>query len=799
MDRPRLKIYRQAGSLGSKPGFGRGASCSRAYARRTALPFSLLYHDYARWLFILLLFAGLLSSGWFGIPLVPRYFVGNVELVPALFTLFSALGTIWGVMAYREFTRSSAAVVEARLAARRLDPMVGDYEYKSYNPVTKEYEDGFVPAGPVDFWDKETTVPAWMDKGKYWHVLLSLQSPGREIRLQVVRDRDLPFGEGSRNVAVTEKDASEEGRALGRYTVKIPQWLVMNTEQQRFADIGLDRQELSALVSDVNMKIVVATNEVAGWERLRVRYPWRFMSFAIYLNKSLPLRIVYRQVIGNFPGARERKVEQTNANLAYEADDELAEAIVELAQRKRIPQARIEHLQVLMRFLKSAYTRQGLGEGASEYHNFHHSLEVSYLAMQMLPEKFHDFDFGPKDYELLLVAGLLHDYDPAQELGTVPGKPKGPSAPRTIIELQKTRVHDAYFTMSTAQFQEYFRWHGQPPAAPEDYATTRPEMVKSDWTPTESMIIEALIWRTDFPFFKQKAAVERYGALLEQLKDNGKVNLLAEVLWLADLSVTYMGSDPVRAWDRVNNLYDELYLPKLEAVSRTDAFFADFADLPLYRELMGQRGFPEVFRQRWNLIYQFFHEGNPSTPLNRTIETARKMYFRVNMELGMRRGEMLQHIASDNWSEYFIGVGRDQSEVLKAKSKLAELDPQNASAFWGDVQKLLPAMPDGSIDNFLIVMPEHAAPLGTHDEKASLQSMLAVLNKKLTKDGAVKILTDIGEKSPQLRELLAVAGRAGFVPGNMGKDYFPAGWTDPDFGVKPRVVTLVPGRAAANA
>jgi tRNA G46 methylase TrmB len=785
--------------LGSKPWVGRGALGSRAYARRTALPFSLLYHDYARWLFILLIFAGLLSSGWFGIPLIPRYFVGVVEIVPALFTLFSALGTIWGVMAYREFTRSSTAVVEARLAARKLDPMMGDYEYKSYNPVTREYEDGFVPAGPVDFWDKETTVPAWMDKGKYWHVLLSLQSPGREIRLQVVRDRDLPFNEGDRNAAVTEKDTSEEGRALGRYTVKIPQWLVMNTEQQRFADLDLPRQELSALVSDVNMKIVAATNEVAGWERLRVRYPWRFMTFVIYLNKSLPLRIVYHQVIGNFPGAKERKVEQTNVSLANVADDELAAAIIELAQRKKIPQARIEHLQVLMRFLKSAYMRQGLGEGASEYHNFHHSLEVSYMAMQMLPERFHEFEFTPKDYELLLVAGLLHDYDPGQELGAVPGKPKGPSAARTILELQKTRVHDAYFTMPLAQFGEYFRRYSSPMAPPEDYGATHPEMVKSDWTPTESLVIEALIWRTDFPFFKQKAAVERYDALLEQLKDNGKVRLLAEVLWLADLSVTYMGSDPVRAWDRVNNLYDELYLPKLEAVSRTDAFFADFADLPLYRELLTQRGFPDVFRQRWNLIYQFFHEGNPSTPLNRTIETARKMYFKVNVELGMRRGEMLQHIAADNWSEYFIGIGRDQSEVLKAKSKLAELDPQNASAFWGDVQKLLPSMPDNAIDNFLIVMPGHAAPLGTHDEKASLQSMLVLVGKKLARDGAIKILTDIDEKGQQFQELSVVAGRAGFSPAKVGKDYFPAGWTDTDFAKMPRVVTLAPRQSAANA
>jgi hypothetical protein len=189
MDRAWL-VDRQAKTLSYKPGV------SWVSDNCAALPFSLHYHDIARWLFVILLFAGLLSTGWFGIPLLPRYFAGpEIDIVAGLFALFSALGTIWGVMAYREFTKSASAVIEARSAARKLDPMIGSYEYKSYNPITKEYEEGFVPSGPVDFWDKETTVPPWMDKGKYWHILLSLQSPRREIRLQVVRDRDLPFAE----------------------------------------------------------------------------------------------------------------------------------------------------------------------------------------------------------------------------------------------------------------------------------------------------------------------------------------------------------------------------------------------------------------------------------------------------------------------------------------------------------------------------------------------------------------------------------------------------------------------------
>jgi tRNA G46 methylase TrmB len=760
--------------------------------------FSIHYHNLARYLFITLAFAGLLSTGWFGIPLIPNYLIGNeLNILAGIFTLFSALGTIWGVMAYREFTKSIELVMDARDAARRLDPMIGEYEYRSYNPVTKDYESGFVPSGPIDFWDKEMQVPAWMDKGKYWHILLSLQAGSREVRLKVVKDKDLPFHTGPRNVAVTvrEKISGEAKTWRYVYAVRVPQWLVMNTERNRFADHDAGGQ-LGELVANLNRKIVAASDEVAEWERQRIRYPWGGMTIGIYLNKSLPLRIVYRQVIRNFPGAKKRGIEETNASLANVKDDELIASLLELASEKGIPQGRIEMLKLLIRFLKNAYTSHGLGEGASEYHSFHHSLEVSYMVLHMIPREFQQFVFGPKDYELVLVAGLLHDYDPSQPLASHE-VPKGPSVARTMQELSRTRILDAYFTMGLEEFANYFRAFQSPLSPAEEFATTHPEYVKAEWSPTESMVAEMLIWRTDFPFFRQKLAQEMFARLQEHLAsrggDAGRVETLAEILWLADLAVTYMGSDPVRAWDRVTNLYDELNLPKLEAVPRTDAFFADFAENEIFKQIISMKHFPYIFRQRWNLIYQFFHEGNPSTQLNRTIATARKMYLRVNLEIGMRRGEMLQSMATDNWAEYFIGIGKDQSEVFKAKSRFTELDPQNASAFWGDTEKLLPAISDGSIDNFLMVLPEHSAPIATAEGRNSFQSMLAVLSKKLAPGGALRILTDL-DGAP-LRELVEIAGQAGLkaFPAK-GKEYFSKNWRDPEFrpDKNPQVIVFTP-------
>jgi tRNA G46 methylase TrmB len=768
--------------------------------------FSLYYNDLARWLFMTLAFSGILSTGWFGIPLIPKYFLyGKINIVSSLFALFSALGSIWGVMAYLQFTRSANLVMEARGLSKTLDPLIGDYEYSSYNPETKQYEKGFIPLGPIDFWDRETQVPGWLDKGKYWRILLGFQSTNKDIVLHVVRDADLPFTWGKRNVALTSKESilrtrsGRKSRKHNIYRVKIPQWIVMNTERNRFADqkerLNFDNMKLSSVIADINQKLVAAADEIIEHEKPRIQFPWKITTLGIYLDKSLPLRIIYRQLIRHLPTSKKRSIGETNANLANVKDDDLVDVIIEVAIQKGISEDKIRKIQSLIRFLKNAYTRQGLGEGSSEYHNLHHSLEVSYMCLQILPKELHGYTFNPKDYELILMAGLLHDYDPNQmvysesksEDGT--RQQKGPKVFRTVSEICKTRILDAYFTMDVTEFENYFREYRSALLPPVEFATTHPEYVnvQGNRKPIESIVIEALIWRTDFPYHKQKDATEKFERLVNLLGDgenHGKIRLLGEILWIADLAVTYMGSDPIRAWDRVTNLYDELELPKVEAVSRTDAYFSDFAETDLFREVINMRHFPYIFRQRWNLVYQFFHEGNPSTQINRIISKTRTLYLRINMEIAMRKGDMLQEIATNNWAEYFIGIGKDQNEVLKAKSKFAELDPPNASAFWGDTQKLLPSILNKSIDNFLIVIPEittnHVKKL---EDQSSFRSILTILPQKLSAGGTLQILTDLEMNSLEFNELIKIVLHSEFQI-NHRKDkkvYFPKDWKDSDF------------------
>ena len=768
-----------------------------------AKSFSLFYNDLARWLFITLAFTGILSTGWFGIPLVPSYFLHNeIDILSSLFTLFSALGTIWGVMAYREFTFSANLINDARDLARKLDPMIGEYQYRSYNPETKDYEKGYVPMGPIDFWDRETQVPDWLDKGKYWHILLGLQTSHREIVLQVVQDRDLPFLEDPRNVAVTSREfppsqsASEKRikKKKYRYRVKIPQWLVMSTDFARVEKLkdnwNIGDSDMGTFLTRLNTTLAGASEEIVEREKPRIKYPMKISALGIYLNKSLPIRIVYKQAIRYFPGSKKRTIEYTNENLANIADDQLAGSIIDIAINKGIPSERLNKFRILVLFIRNEYNKQGIGEGSGKYHNFHHSLEVTYLSLQMLPKELRGHIFTWKEYELLLVAGLLHDYDPSEahldsiqidkNNDAVTAQPRGPRVYRTIEALSRTRIVDAYFTMSSIEFENYFKEYKSSLLLPIELSTTHPEYVKVDWKPTESLVIEALIWRTDFPFFKQTEAQEKFDQLVSDLERKvyspGKVRLLGEILWLADLSVTYMGSDPIRAWDRVSKLYDELYLPRFEAVSRTDAFFSDFADNELFKEIIRMRNFPEILRQRWNLVYQFFHEGNPSTQLNRTISSARRLYLKVNLDVGMRNCEMLYRMASNHWSEYFIGIGKDQNEVLRAKSTFATLEPQNASSFWGDAMKLIPRIQDRSIDNFFIVLSERNVSSNT---LSSLKALLPNLRVKLINErGAVQILTDMNAESDLFKELASIITNASFQLSHVDNVYFPMDWDD---------------------
>jgi hypothetical protein len=708
------------------------------------------------------------------------------------FTILSGLGTIWGLMAHREFTKSSDRVNNTRILACQINPRIGKYEYKSYNPETHEFEEGFIPFGPIDFWDPATYAPEWVDKGKYWHVLLGLQVTNRELVLQVVKDDDLQ-NTRNRNVATTEKEIirypwSTKGTIKRvRYRIKIPQWAVMRADYQGTKSNNPEGIVTNREIGKLNRNIVLLVDEIIEREKFRIKYPWMITGFWIFLYKSLPIKIIYNEIVEKLPGFHKSIVKEANETLADIKEDKLVLAILDVAESRGINQDKIEKISTLIKFLDGVYTDIGLGEGSTEYHNFHHSLEVSYMSLKMLPNTINNYRFSADDIEILLVSALLHDYDPLQfTYNGNSSKPEnngyhrqgspirpsvGPRVYRTIETIQRYQIHDAYFKLDQHDlervFENYsFKFSNQP-----EVQHQTADLEKSD----KSLMVEALIWRTDFPYFKLETAQKKYKELLSEIRvkdhDIGKVNILAEVLWLSDLSVTYMGSDPIRAWNRVTNLYDELFLPKLEAVSRTDSYFSDFADTHLFQEIIRMRGFPDVFKSRWNSVYQFFHEGNPSTVLVRTIINAHKSFLKLNMFVGFFKGEMIYQMANEIYSEFFIGIGENQNEISFAKSKITELDPQNASVFWGNPVKLLPSIPDKSIDNFILNIPSSSG-LEILTSKTSFSSLINTMIEKLINTGSLVILTDIPKGSDTFNSIYNEILSKGFTDCTKVSNYY---------------------------
>src|SRR5918994_928642 len=200
--------------------------------------FSLYYYDLVRTLFVTLAFTGILSTGWFGIPLAPRYFtdvpINNLDII-----------------------------------------------FATFNSITKKNESGYFPVGPTDFWDRETVVPKWLDKGKYWHIMLRLQIKNKEILLKVVKDNDLPFFSGKRNVATTSREnlkTDSKFKKKYRYVVCVPQWLVMNTELSNFSrsELNVNDSDFGLLMNAINKPLGLASNDITQHEKQRIKYSWKF-------------------------------------------------------------------------------------------------------------------------------------------------------------------------------------------------------------------------------------------------------------------------------------------------------------------------------------------------------------------------------------------------------------------------------------------------------------------------------------------------------------------------------------------
>ncbi|HKX96646.1 MAG TPA: hypothetical protein VJL78_02300 [Candidatus Nitrosocosmicus sp.] len=724
--------------------------------------FNLSYYDYASFFFLTLSFVSMITTGIFAIPLVSDFFSEkkldwNRDWTNVLFTITSALGCIWGLMAHSQFDITTKMIRNTWHSCSKLDPFIGEYDYKTLNPETNHLEDGYAYHSLVDFWDRENEVPHWLDKGKYWNILLELRKINSNVRLDVTKDANLPFKRGKGNLVVilkkfdqadspSKKNESTDNRnAIVR--VIIPQWLVINTEYKRFNIFSqTEINTVTNILSDVNKNIPNIIDEIIFKEKPVLKHSGNILtSLSTYLNKSLPIRIVYSKIKEILPGAKKRQIQYTNENLSSVSLDYLIESILLKATTIAINEESLTKLHLLTQYLKKEYDKLGLGEGSSEYHNLHHSLEVAYMSLNMLPKEIHGYTITKRDYEIMLVAALLHDYDPVQGTSEYDLKySRVPTVANTIAEIKRKKIHDAYFLLNSEELIRFFRkYESSPLAEAQEFATTHPEMLYGRGVKIEGKIVEALIWRTDYPF--NENAYNNFNQLLKEIDGQDfsvqKINLIAEILSLADLSVTYLSSDPLLAWNRVVKLYEELDFPLVEAVSRTDRFLSLFSEGSLFKDIISRRAFPDVFRQKWDNVYQFFHEGNPSNKINNLILDAKTKYEKINMDMSVSNCYYLINTALQNKNEYHIGIVKDKNEIIKAQAKLSVLQIENLEILPGNQDNILPFIKDKSVDNFMITIFCDNSEKRVNKERI-LKNLLHSYKSKLSQDGTIQIIVE---------------------------------------------------------
>ena len=144
----------------------------------------------------------------------------------------------------------------------------------------------------------------------------------------------------------------------------------------------------------------------------------------------------------------------------------------------------------------------------------------------------------------------------------------------------------------------------------------------------------------------------------------------------------------------------------------------------------------------------------------------------------------MYHIAIDYTDEYFIGIGIDEEAVLNIKDKLANLNQQNASSFWGDAKRLLPNLHSKSIDNILLILHNFYNFEDHNRQDQELSLLFKGASIVLKSNATFQILTNIPKNSNKEKELINIASSFGLQlskNNNENKVYFPQSYIPKEF------------------
>ena len=156
-------------------------------------------------------------------------------------------------------------------------------------------------------------------QGQILACFIGFQVPNKELILQVVKDDDL-INTKNRNVATTQRETirfpwDQNGSVKKfRYRVKIPQWAVMRADYQDTKSNNQEGIVTNREIGKLNRNIVLLVDEIIERERFRIKYPWKITGLWLYLYKSLPIKIIYNEILEKLPGFRKSIVKEAERN-----------------------------------------------------------------------------------------------------------------------------------------------------------------------------------------------------------------------------------------------------------------------------------------------------------------------------------------------------------------------------------------------------------------------------------------------------------------------------------------------------
>jgi tRNA G46 methylase TrmB len=116
-------------------------------------------------------------------------------------------------------------------------------------------------------------------------------------------------------------------------------------------------------------------------------------------------------------------------------------------------------------------------------------------------------------------------------------------------------------------------------------------------------------------------------------------------------------------------------------------------------------------------------------------------YPRVIVELGMGDGRLIESLAKKDKHSLYVGIEIDSAQFRQAESRISA---DNVLLLEGSFEALIPTLPDGCVDLFLVVLPDPS--FIDPGKQESWKKFYKSLLDKLKRGGTFQLVTELTDE-----------------------------------------------------